>query len=70
MIYEVEVKFHKDFVDIDGNKITIGLTSRPEDGKANRELIKKLARRFGVSSSQVRIISGLKSRKKVVQIEK
>jgi len=69
MIYEVEVKFHKDFVVVDGNKITIGLISRPEDGKANRELVKKLARHFDVSSSQVRIVSGTKSRKKVVSIE-
>jgi uncharacterized protein (TIGR00251 family) len=69
MIYEVEVKFHKDFVAIEGNKITIGLISRPEDGKANRELIKKLAQHFDVSSSQVRIVSGTKGRKKVVWIE-
>jgi len=42
--------------------------SRPERGKANLELVKKLAKHFGVSSSQVHIITGLKSRKKIVEV--
>ena len=44
MMYEVKVEFHKDFIKLDGNKIVVGLTSKPEKGKANVELIKKLAR--------------------------
>jgi len=46
----------------------VGLRSRPVKGKANLELIKKLAKYFRVSSSQVRIISGSKSRRKTVEI--
>ena len=53
---------------VEGNRILVGLRSRPVKGKANLELIKKLARYFEVSSSQVRIISGLKSRRKTVEI--
>ena len=53
MKYEVEVEFHKDFIKVDGSRIVVGLTSRPEGGKANLELIKKLAKYFKVSSSQV-----------------
>jgi hypothetical protein len=68
MIYDVEVEFHKDFVNVNGNKITIGLLAKPENNKANTELVKKLARYFKVSSSQVRILSGLRSRRKVVEI--
>jgi uncharacterized protein (TIGR00251 family) len=68
MRYEVEVKFRRDFVKVQGNRILVGLTSRPEKGKANLELIRKLARHFKVSSSQVRIISGLKSRRKTVEV--
>lgn len=68
MRYEVEVKFHRDFVEVRGDKIIVGLTSKPERGKANRELIKKLAKHFKVSQSQVRIVSGLKSRNKTVEI--
>ncbi|MCJ7759870.1 DUF167 domain-containing protein [Candidatus Bathyarchaeota archaeon] len=70
MRFDVEVQFHKDFVKIDGYRILVGLTSMPKKGAANRELIKKLAKYFGLSSSQVRIISGLKSRRKIVEIEK
>nr|MDO8132577.1 DUF167 domain-containing protein [Candidatus Njordarchaeum guaymaensis] len=69
MRFEVEVQFRKDFLVVDGNRIVVGLVSRPERGKANLELVKKLAKHFDVSSSQVRIISGLKSRKKIVEIE-
>ena len=68
MRFEVVVEFHKDFVRVDGNKIVVGLTSAPEKGKANLELIKKLAKHFKVSSSQVKIVAGLKSREKVVEI--
>ena len=69
MRYEVEVEFHKDFVRVEGNKIVVGLRSRPERGRANDELVKKLAKHFKVPSSSVRIVSGFKSRRKVVEIE-
>ncbi|MEM3404242.1 MAG: DUF167 domain-containing protein [Nitrososphaeria archaeon] len=67
-LYEVEVYFHKDFIKVDGDKIQVWLTSKPKDGKANFELIKKIARHFNLSSSNVRILSGLKSRRKVVEV--
>ncbi|MEM2130295.1 MAG: DUF167 domain-containing protein [Candidatus Bathyarchaeia archaeon] len=66
--YEVAVSFHRDFVQVEGDKILVGLTCKPEKGKANMELIKKLAKHFKTSSSHVRIVSGHKSRKKVVEI--
>jgi len=66
--YVVEVIFHRDFLKVEDNRITVGLTSKPERGKANLELIKKLAKHFKVSSSQIRIVSGLKSRRKIVEI--
>ncbi len=68
MKYEVEVKFHKNFIKVEGNKIFVGLTSKPEKGKANLELIKKLAKYFKVPSSHVRIVSGLKSKRKIVEV--
>jgi uncharacterized protein (TIGR00251 family) len=66
--YDVEVIFHKDFIQVERDKILVGLTSKPEKGKANTELIKKLAKYFNVPSSHVSIISGLKGRRKVVEI--
>jgi len=68
MKYEVEVKFHKNFIKVEGNKILVGLTSKPEKGKANLELIKKLAKHFKVPSSHIRIVSGLKSKRKIIEI--
>jgi len=55
---------------VEGNRIVVGLTSKPEKGKANRELIKKLAKHFKVSSSRVKIVAGLKSRRKIVEVIK
>ena len=40
----------------------------PREGKANLAVIKLLAEHFGVPKSQVRIISGLRSRNKVIEI--
>ena len=68
MKFEVEVKFHQDFIIVNGNKIIIGLSSKPEKGKANLELIKKISKKFDVSSSQVKIIAGTKSRNKIIEI--
>ncbi|MEM0192874.1 MAG: DUF167 domain-containing protein [Candidatus Korarchaeum sp.] len=68
MRYEVEVRFHGDFVRVEGNRIVIGLTSDPVGGKANLELIKKIAKHFKVPSSRVRIVAGLKSKHKIIEI--
>jgi len=53
---------------VNGNEITIGVKSKPIDGQANKEIIKKLARHFGVSSANIAIRSGHKSRDKIVEI--
>ncbi|MEA5510695.1 DUF167 domain-containing protein [Crocosphaera sp. UHCC 0190] len=52
----------------DGSLI-ISLKSPPVDGKANRELIEILAKRFNVSKSQILIKSGASSRHKLIDIE-
>jgi len=67
-LYEVFVEFQKDFVKVEGNQVTIGVKSKPIKGKANKEIIKKLAKHFGVSSSSVTIRSGQKTKKKIVEI--
>ncbi|TSA17538.1 MAG: DUF167 domain-containing protein [Nitrosopumilales archaeon] len=68
MIYKVSVTFHKDFIEVNNDEISVGIKSKPEKGKANRELIKKLSKHFNVSQSQVKITSGEKPRKKLIQI--
>lgn len=70
MRYSVSVKLKRDFVKIDEEtkSIEIGVRSRPEKGKANEEIVKRLARHFHVPSSKVSIVSGLKSKSKAVEI--
>jgi len=68
MIYELKVEFNRDFVKVSSNRIIIGIKSKPIKGEANREIIKKLARHFRVSSMLVQIKSGQKSRQKIVEI--
>ena len=68
MIYKVSVTFHRDFIEINKNEIVIGITAGPQKGKANKELIEKISKHFGVLKSNVRIISGEKSRKKLVEV--
>ncbi|MGI0010309.1 MAG: DUF167 domain-containing protein [Nitrosopumilaceae archaeon] len=70
MIYKVSVTFHKDFFEVNDDKITIGIRAEPQKGKANKELIKKISEYFDVSRSNVRIISGEKSTKKLVEVIK
>jgi hypothetical protein len=67
-VYEVFVEFQKDFVKVEGNQVTIGVKSKPIKGEANKEIIKKLAKHFGVSSLSVTIRSGQKTKKKIVEI--
>ena len=70
MRYTVFVKFSPNGkIALNVNEITIFLTSRPEKGKANKELIYKLAEYFAISTNKVHIISGVTSSKKVVEIQ-
>lgn len=69
MKYLVTVSFNSsDFFHVENNEIKISLKSKPELGKANRELIKSLSEHFKVSSNKIKILSGFSSRKKVVEI--
>ncbi|HDO21052.1 MAG TPA: DUF167 domain-containing protein [Candidatus Bathyarchaeota archaeon] len=68
MLFHVKVVFGKNFIKVEGDEIIIGLTSKPLRGKANLELIRKLSKYFKVSRDSVRIVSGFKSRRKVVEV--
>jgi len=67
-LYEVFVEFKKDFLKVEGNQIFIGIKSKPIKGQANKEIIKKLSKYFGVSSSCVTIKKGQKTEKKIVEV--
>ena len=52
-----------------GDAYKLRLAAPPVDGKANDACIRFFAGRFGVAPSAVRIVKGLSSRMKVVEIE-
>ena len=62
------MSFHKDYVKIQDDLIEIGVMTKPVKGEANLEMIKKIAKHFGISKANVRIVSGEKSRDKVVEV--
>ena len=68
MIYKVLVEFSKEFLEIQDNQINIGIKSKPVKGEANKEIIKKLAKHFGISTALVNIKSGHKSQQKIIEI--
>lgn len=55
-------------VGVHGNALKIRITQPPVDGKANAFLCRYLAEIFGVTRSQVEIISGTSARTKRVRI--
>jgi len=69
MLYEITVKFQKDFLEIIDNQITIGVISKPVKGEANKEVIKKLSKHFQIQVSHIQIKSGHKSKQKIVEIQ-
>ena len=68
MLYKVSVSFHKDYVKVQGDAIEIGIMEKPVNGKANLEIIKQIAKHFRISKSCVRIVSGAKSKDKIVEV--
>lgn len=51
-----------------GERLKVRLAARAIDGKANEALIEFLADHYGVPKNRVRILSGLKSRRKRVEV--
>lgn len=68
LFYRVSVSFHREFLEITGDHIEIGTMARPQKGEANAEIIKKIAKHFKVPGSSVRLVSGEKSRNKIIQV--
>lgn len=55
--------------EVQNDIIKVSLRKPRENGKANRELIKLLAKHFKVTQDQVKIITGASSTNKLVQID-
>ncbi|MHA1301679.1 MAG: DUF167 domain-containing protein [Candidatus Helarchaeota archaeon] len=54
---------------ISDNSYEVWLKSKPERGKANKELLKLLSNYFNVPESRIQIIKGIKSKNKIIRIE-
>ncbi len=52
----------------EGDSLVIKVKEPPREGKANQVVVRLLAEHFSVPQSQVRILSGFRSRDKVVEI--
>jgi hypothetical protein len=52
----------------EGDSFIVKVREPPKEGKANRAVIKLLAEHFGVPQSRVRILSGFRSKNKVIEV--
>jgi len=66
---KVKTKAKKEFVKKIGvNSYAVSVKERPIQGKANQAVIEALAEHFGVKKSNIKIISGLASKQKIIEI--
>jgi hypothetical protein len=52
-----------------GKTLKVKVSAPPVEGKANKELIKILSEYFDVPKSKISIVSGDKSRNKIIEIQ-
>jgi uncharacterized protein (TIGR00251 family) len=53
---------------VEGDALKIRLTAPPVEGRANAALVKFLAEALGISRAQIEIVSGEKSKQKIVRV--
>ena len=51
-----------------GDTLKVKLTAPPVEGKANKELTEVLAKEFGIAKRNVQILSGKRSKNKVIKL--
>ena len=72
MIIKVKVKPNskkKEIKNISNDEYIINLKEKAEDNKANIELLKLLKKHFKVDFKHIKIIKGMRSRDKIVEIK-
>lgn len=53
---------------IDETHLIVSVTAPPQEGRANRAVILAIATYFDIAPSRVSIVSGLASRRKIIEI--
>ncbi len=56
-------------LDEDGKTLVIHVTAPPEKGKANKAIVKLLAKQIGVGTSKIAIVRGSTSSTKTLRVE-
>ncbi len=59
----------EDIVDSLGRSLKLKVNQVPEDGKANKAVIELLADYFEVKKSAIRVVTGLTSKNKIIEID-
>ena len=54
--------------EMDGNVYVVRVKEPPIEGRANKAVLKLLAKHLGVPESRLRIVSGLSGKNKVVEV--
>ena len=54
--------------DVDGLRLKVSITQQPEDGKANKALIKFLSKSWKIPQLNFTLVSGSKNRNKTLEI--
>lgn len=65
----VQPNASRDRIVTQGGTIKIYVTAVPEKGKTNKAVIEVIARRLGVPKGAISIVSGERSRKKLLEVE-
>lgn len=68
MRVEVRVRLGSGKPEFKDEILTVHTTEKLEKGLANRDVIQQIAKFYNVSSSEIRIVTGLKSRRKIIEI--
>lgn len=55
---------------VGGGALRVRVNAPPVEGKANKRLLRLLANEFGVARSRVRLVHGVRSRRKSVRIDR
>lgn len=70
---KISVKVHPgskvEKVENSGGKIEIWTRAKAHDGEANRAVVEILNKKLGVAKTRIRVVSGGKSKEKIVEIE-
>ncbi len=71
MVLDVRVKPNskRESIKLENGVLVIRVREKPTEGKANKAVLEKLAKRLGIAKSCIKIVSGEKSRNKRISID-